>query len=77
VASPPDGSRVYVVNTGDASLTLVDAATVTVIGTVLTVDGFPTGGERFIETVMITKRSPLDGGANGVRPKTPRRARKR
>ena len=44
----PDGSRAYVVNTGDSSLTLVDTATDTVIGTVLTVDDFPTAGERFI-----------------------------
>src|SRR5262249_2353641 len=44
----PDGSRAYVVNTGESSLTLVDTATNTVIGTVLTVDDFPTAGERFI-----------------------------
>jgi YVTN family beta-propeller protein len=44
----PDGSRAYVVNTSGSSLTVVDTATDTVIGTVLTVDDYPSAGERFI-----------------------------
>jgi YVTN family beta-propeller protein len=44
----PDGSRAYVLNSGSSSFTVVDTATDTVVGTVLTVDDFPTAGERFI-----------------------------
>jgi YVTN family beta-propeller protein len=44
----PDGSRAYVVNTSASSLSILDTATDTVIGTVLTVDDFPSAGERFI-----------------------------
>jgi YVTN family beta-propeller protein len=44
----PDGSRVYVVNSGDSSLSIIETATNMNIGTVLTVDEFPSAGERFI-----------------------------
>jgi YVTN family beta-propeller protein len=44
----PDGSRAYVVNGGDSSLSIVDTASSSVIGTVLTVNEFPSSGERFI-----------------------------
>ncbi len=44
----PDGSFVYVVNASDSSLSIIDTANNTNIGTVLTVDEFPSAGERFI-----------------------------
>jgi YVTN family beta-propeller protein len=44
----PDGARAYVVNQSSSSLSILDTATNTVVGTVLTVDEFPGGGERFI-----------------------------
>ena len=44
----PDGSWVYVVNSGDSSLSIIETATYMNIGTVLTVDEFPSAGERFI-----------------------------
>jgi YVTN family beta-propeller protein len=53
----PDGSRIYVVNTSDSSLTIVDPATDTVIGTVLTVDDYPSAGERFIAPGTTTTTS--------------------
>jgi YVTN family beta-propeller protein len=44
----PDGSRAYVVNTSSSTVSILDTATNTIVGTVLTVNDFPTAGERFI-----------------------------
>jgi YVTN family beta-propeller protein len=60
----PDGSRAYVVNTSGSSMTIVDVATDTVVGTVLTVDEFPTGGERFIAPGTTTTTTSTTLGAS-------------
>src|SRR5262249_35251807 len=54
----PDGTRAYVVC--ENGLTIVDTATNQVVGTLLTVDDYPSAGERFIVpgTSTTTTTSP-------------------
>src|SRR6185369_2337163 len=53
----PDGSRAYVVNTSSSTLSILDTATNTIVGTVLTVNDFPAAGERFIAPGTTTTSS--------------------
>ncbi len=44
----PDGSRAYVINSGNARLSILNTASETIVGTVLTVEQYPSGFGRFI-----------------------------
>src|SRR5262249_44053271 len=48
VDTSPDGARAYVVNISNSTVSIVDTASATVIGTLLTIDQYPSAGERFI-----------------------------